>query len=444
MSQRGSNAGFDARSDSHHRRNDHQRASLPYRSDRDDRSITSYSTTSVRVTSKKGGPPISMNTRHNVNGGLSSHGRSRSRSGSIRTLSEAPDATVRPLSHRSENLSRGDNRPPERHHPLQRNRGSVTNERPESVSSDGTARPAPKHRTHGRDTDSQEFDGDSYASGRKSHTSGKESYTSGRKSHTSERYSETSQHHEPSAGSGSLYEDHPKKGHRYAPSDDGRQSRHTDRVARSESERTTRPSLDDELLSKHTESLSLHPRDPTLERVAKWNEEVKRDTKEDRWDGDPKTGLRSVNRSVNGEDHYGKGSNPPSHRGYPQSRHSERRYGQPKSDADSYSRSDTSRKSYIPPHPGSFAARYAPSETESYTLRNSPPPYRRGPYDTGYQNFGVEDHSSTYVTTNIGAPNVGFMDAPSKRQIREMMKHQRDRAMIERGLPPPVEKGFWD
>ncbi|TGO87559.1 hypothetical protein BPOR_0218g00050 [Botrytis porri] len=387
MSKGGSNAGWDIGSNSHHSGRDfYERASRPRHSDGSDGSVTRYSRTdgNVSVTRKKveRGPPISMHNRYGDEEFPPRH-RTRSRSGSIRAPSVVSDATVRP----------------------------------------------PKHRAHERDTDSPAF--------------GTESYTSGRRSHTSGQYSEPRQNHKPSARRGNLYEEDRKAGLNVYPLGvKDRQSRSGGSIAPSESERTHRPSLDDDKLSRQTASLNLHPLDPTLERVAKWNEEVKHKIKENRRDGNPTTGLRSVN----GEDHYREGSKAPSHHEYPQSHHSGRR-------------SQASRPSYISPPPGSFASgflpndtrsqsndlalkeyrsthapssnrshtsynhdRYTPSETPFYTSRDSPPPRRRGTYVDGHHNVGIVDYTQMNVT-NIHAPDMSFMNGPSKRQRREMRKH---------------------
>ncbi|TGO33318.1 hypothetical protein BHYA_0253g00150 [Botrytis hyacinthi] len=381
---------------------------------RDDRSIASHSRTTTSLSVPR----------------LSSNGRSRSRSGSVRAPSVASNGTARTPSHRSGSIIRGGDRSesPGRHHPLRSNRGSVTRERTESVSSDGTARPS-KPRGRDRDTDSQAFDTESYTSGRKSYTSGQ--YNGYTRSH-----------------------------------DDDQRS-HRDRSAR-----------EIERLSERTESLNL--RDPNHDRVAKWNKEVERETGGDRWNGDPTTGLRSVN---------GEGSNAPS--SLYKGSHSGRDRGRPQSDADSYSRSDTSRKSYIPPPPGSFASGFlpddtrsqshdlalqeyrddhaphktrshtsrdfaleeyrsahAPSESRSQRPRNPPPSYGRGTYVDGHHNIGSVDLRQTHMhKTTINGPDMSFMGGPSKKELRRMEKmreHERDMAMIDRGMVPPVRKGFWD
>ncbi|KAF7916161.1 uncharacterized protein EAE98_010746 [Botrytis deweyae] len=213
-------------------------------------------------------------------------------------------------------------------------------------------------------------------------------------------------------------------------------------------------------------SLNLHPRDPARERerereregerVAKWNEDVKRNTEEGILDGDPKTGLRSVN----GEDHYREGSNVPSHDEYQQSHHSERP-------------SQTSRPSYIPPPPELYASAfhpsgnrspfhdlalqaycnnyapssnrthishsrdsYAPSETPSQKPRNLPPPHRRGTYVGGHHNVGgnhnigaVDLRQMQVNVTNIEPPDMSLINGSSRRERRK----KRTRIEIEQG-----------
>ncbi|KAF7950034.1 hypothetical protein EAE96_007337 [Botrytis aclada] len=396
----GSNAGWDTRSRRSSRRDDHDSAPPPYRapSDRGNGSITSHSRreiiasdggsrTFVSVTSKRReGPPISMHARYSSNGGLSPHAGSESR-GSIR----APSVTSRTLQRNGES----------RH-------GSVTSKRSESVDSvdsDGTARPDPKHGTHGRDTD---LDRESYTSGRRSHASGRESHASDRRSHASGRESHTS----------------------------GRRS-HAPSEA---SEHTLRSDVEE--LSKQAGSLNLGPQDAKHERVKRWNEQVNRDTKGDRWDGDPTTGLRSDSE----EDHHGEGTNAPSHHKYPKIR-------EPRSHTSS---------SYVPPPPESYAARFPPSGTGShtskdlafqeyrdtyapsrnrthksrdlapkeyhdtydpYTSRNPPLSYGRGTYVDGHDNIGRVDNRSVYVT-QINGPDMSFMNEPSKGEKNRMRKHE--------------------
>ncbi|TGO62332.1 hypothetical protein BCON_0020g00040 [Botryotinia convoluta] len=410
MSQRGSNAGWDIRSDSHHsRRDDYERAPRPHRSDRDTGSITSHSrtdrnagdgriSTTVRVTSKKGGgPPISMD-RYGANGGFP-RSQSHSRSGSVRG-SDVPDPTARPPPPRSESRSRGSvNRsgPPESHrraffskqrivHKSESHHGSVTSKRPESVSSDRTA-----------------------------------------------RHSQT--RHEPSVKRGSLYEEDRKNGKSvYAPDVD-KQRRPRDSIAPSEASNRTIGSIHEMArLSERTRGLNLDPPDDN--------------------------GLGDLKSVAIGEDHNGQDpsvqsyhKSTPSH--YQQSHHSEHR-------------SHTSKPSYNPAPPGSFASGFPPSGNRShtsrdlaleeyrsthapsgnrshtsrdlaleeyrsthapsgnrpYTSRNPPPSYGRGTYVDGHHNVGVVDLTQTHVNvTNIHAPDMSFMNGPSKREKREMRKH---------------------
>ncbi|TGO16971.1 hypothetical protein BTUL_0022g00730 [Botrytis tulipae] len=383
MSYHGSNAGPDeARSVSHRsRRDDHEYAPLPHHKDRDNGSIAHYSTkirnvgddsistTSVRVRTKNNGPPISYNNRYGNDERLSSNRRSGSRSGSIRAPSVAFDGAARPPSHRSGSISRGGDRSdsperyrppshrsgsisrggdesPERHRPLQRKTGSHSgSKRAPSVSSDRTARPS-KPRDRERDTDSQAIDTQSYTSGQQPKIM------------------------VPEEGRGSLYEEDWKAGRSVYLREKPR-----GRIAPSEaSDRTLKSAREMASLSEDTESLSLDPRDPPDVRVAKWNEKVKRDT-------NPTIGPRSVSS----RDHYGEGSNAPSHQEYQESLRSERP-----------SHTSRSRQPYVAP---------------SRTSRNPPPPPRRGTY--------VEraDYSQMYVThetheTHIHAPDLSFMNEP--------------------------------
>ncbi|KAF7892077.1 hypothetical protein EAF00_008379 [Botryotinia globosa] len=326
-------------------------------------------------------------------------------------------------SHRSRSISRGGDESPERHRPLQRKTGSHSgSKRAPSVSSDRTARPSiPRDRQN--DTDSQAID--------------TQSYTSTRRSHTSRQYNG------------------------YTPSHHDNQRSHRGRSA-------------SELagLSKQTESLSLG--DPNHDRVARWSKGVEPETGGDWSDDDPTTELRSVNRE---------GSNAPSSL-YKKS-NSGRDRERFQSDADRYSRSDTSRKSYIPPPPGSFTADFPPNDTRSqshalalqqyrddhaprkarshrsydndgyassvprsHRPRNPSPSYGRDSYVDGHHNIGFVDLAQTHVNvTTINGPSGDFMGGPSKRELRRMEKereYELDRAMIDRGMIPPPRKGFWD
>ncbi|THV44836.1 hypothetical protein BGAL_0570g00030 [Botrytis galanthina] len=352
--------------------------------ERDDRSIASHSRTanSLSMPRKREdrGPPIAFNNRRPVDAGSSSNGRSRSRSGSVRTPSVAPGRTARTPSHSSGSISRGGDRSDssERHRPLRRNGGSVTNERSESVSSDGTVR-LPKPRI--RDADYQAFD--------------KESYTSGRKSHTSEQYNGYTSSH-----------------------DDDRRS-HRDRSA-------------SELagLSEQTESLNL--RDPNHDRVAKWNKGVERETREDRWDGDPTTGLRSVNRE---------GSNAPSsiYKGRSDKSRDFALEEYRDDRASHKTRSDTSRDFAFE----EYRRAHAPSVSRSQRPRNPPPSYGGGTYVDGHHNIGSVDLRQTHMhKTTIHGPDMSFMNGPSKKELRKMREHELEVEMIRHGMRP--RKGFWE
>lgn len=246
----------------------------------------------------------------------------------------------------------------------------------------------------------------------------------------------------PEEGRGSVYEEDWRAGRSVYLREKPR-----DRTAPSEaSGRTPRSTRDMERLSEETGSLSINDH----MKVAKWNEEVKRDTKGDRWNGNPTSGLESDN----GEDNYREGSNAPSHDGYQESLHSERLshtskqsrdralevYRDP--DAQSYT-SRSHHSSAAPSRSSQSHHSYASSAAPSRTSRNPPPPHSRGTY--------VEraDYSRTHVTheTHIHGPGTGFMDGPTKRDLRRMEKmreHELDMAMIDRGMVPHVRKGFWD
>ncbi|KAF7941651.1 uncharacterized protein EAE97_006488 [Botrytis byssoidea] len=423
MSYQGSNAGRD-RSVSHRGRDDNEYAPLPHHNDRGNGSIADYSrtvkdvgdgrmsTTSVRVRTRNTGPPISYNNTRYGNDG---NGRSQSRNGSIRAPSVAFDGAARPASHRSESISGGGGRSysPERHRPLQRKTGShYGSQRAPSVSSEKTARP-PIPRARGRDTDPQASDIQSYTSGQHN------GYTS---SHHNDRRSQRGKSKSELAG-----------------------------------------------LSEQTESLNLG--DPNHDRVARWSKGVESGTGGDSSDDEPPTELRSVNRE---------GSNAPSSL-YERS-NSGRDRERLRSD-DRYSRSDTSRKSYIPPPPGSFAADFPPNDTRSQsnalalqqcrddhaprkarshrpydhdgyassdapsraprsrqpyvaparTSRNPPPPPHRGTY------IERADYSQMYVThetheTHIHAPDLSFMNEPSKSEKKRIRAHKLELERIRYGL----------
>ncbi|TGO44354.1 hypothetical protein BOTNAR_0843g00030 [Botryotinia narcissicola] len=342
--------------------------SVSHRSVGDDR----ISTTSVRVRTRNTGPPISFNNKYGKDERLP-RSQSRSRDGSKRAPSVASERTARPPSHRSGSISRG---------ALQRKTGShYGSQHTLSVASDRTARP-PIPRARGRDTDSQAIDTQSYTSGQLE-----------------------SKIMVPEEGRGSLYEEEWKAGRsvylREKPSG---------RIASSEaSDRTLKSAREMASLSEDTESLSLDPRDPPDVRVAKWNEKVKRDT------------LKIGPRSVNSIDHYGEGSNAPSHQEYQESLHSER-----PSHTSKQSR-DLALRSYRDPDAPSRTSYSrqsdASSDAPARTSRNSPPPPHRGTY------IKRADYSQMYVThetheTHIHAPDLSFMNEPSKSEKKRIRAHE--------------------
>ncbi|KAM0146896.1 hypothetical protein ACHAPG_010883 [Botrytis cinerea] len=410
----------DDRSVSH--RSDHSRSN---RSSRRDGNGSNTHLSTKRVPRTRGeGPPISMNTRYpRSNGGSSSHGRSQSHnrdaSGS-ELASNASGSTLRPSSRRGENRHRSD-------------------------------------------------DIASQASG------------------ATLRYSETRKRYKPEPNRGSAYEQDWKDGRNvYLISDDDEPRNPRKSVPRSEaSGHTARSVREMAKLSEQTKHLNLDPQDDPRDKVeklkeelvdAEWEAEVKSKTSEGRHrrDGNRASDLISI---ATGEDYSGKSQSVTSYDGSITSNtRSGHPHGRPRSNAD-YSRSQTSKSSYNAPPPRSFASGHAPSNTRSQPRdgalevyrgsyasstsgshashhssrsyarqypdpRRSPSP-RRGPYVGGRHN--VLEYAETNINmTYIGAPDMSFMNEPSKKEKRRQEEHELHMEMVRNNMRPPVKKTIWD
>ncbi|ATZ56233.1 hypothetical protein BCIN_13g00820 [Botrytis cinerea B05.10] len=431
----------DDRSVSH--RSDHSRSS---RSSRRDGNGSDTHLSTKRVPRTRGeGPPISMNTRYpRSNGGSSSHGRSQSHnrdaSGS-ELASNASGSTLRPSSRRGESRHRSDDIA--------------------SQASGATLRSLQSSRV---DTASQ--GGGSYAS---------------------KPHSETRKRYKPEPNRGSGYEQDWKDGRNvYLISDDDEPRNPRKSVPRSEaSGHTARSVREMAKLSEQTKHLNLDPQDDPRDKVeklkeelvdAEWEAEVKSKTSEGRHrrDSNRPSDLISI---ATGEDYSGKSQSITSYDGSTTSNtRSKHPHGRPRSNAD-YSRSQTSNSSYNAPPPRSFASGYAPSNTQSQPRdgalevyrgsyapstsgshashhssrsharqypdpRRSPPP-RRGPYVGGHHN--VLEHAETNINmTYIGAPDMSFMNEPSKKERRRQKEHELHMEMVRNNMRPPVKKTIWD
>ncbi|TEY86689.1 hypothetical protein BOTCAL_0004g00430 [Botryotinia calthae] len=289
------------------------------------------------------------------------------------------------------------------------------------------------------------------------------------------RRSEARKHSKPEPNRGSLYEQDWKDGrnvHLISDDDEPRNPRKS--VPGSEtSGHTTRSAREMAKLSEQTKRLNLDPHDRVEELKeelvnAEWEAEVKRKTSKGkpRRDGNRAADLISV---ATGEDHNGKAQSVSSYNGSTTSNpRSEHPHGRPRSNAD-YGRSQTSRSSYNAPsdarphrssklaletyhdpHAGRTASHASYHPPRSHTRgnpdpRHSSPPYGNSQYVGGHDNVGSLQYAETNVNmTYIGAPDMGFMNEPSKREKRRQEEHELHREMVRNGMTPPARKTIWD
>ncbi|KAM0125892.1 hypothetical protein ACHAO1_010381 [Botrytis cinerea] len=276
-------------------------------------------------------------------------------------------------------------------------------------------------------------------------------------SYASKPHSETRKRYKPEPNRGSGYEQDWKDGRNvYLISDDDEPRNPRKSVPRSEaSGHTARSVREMAKLSEQTKHLNLDPQDDPRDKVEKLKEELV----DAEWEAERKS------QSITSYD----GSTTSNTR-------SKHPHGRPRSNAD-YSRSQTSNSSYNAPPPRSFASGYAPSNTQSQPRdgalevyrgsyapstsgshashhssrsharqypdpRRSPPP-RRGPYVGGHHN--VLEHAETNINmTYIGAPDMSFMNEPSKKERRRQKEHELHMEMVRNNMRPPVKKTIWD
>ncbi|KAM0130453.1 hypothetical protein ACHAP3_007316 [Botrytis cinerea] len=411
-----------------------------------------------------------MNTRYpRSNGGSSSHGRSQSHnrdaSGS-ELASNASGSTLRPSPRRGESRHRSDD---------------IASQASGATLRSSSRRGENRHRSD--DIASQA----SGATLRSLQSSRVDTASQGGGSYASKPHSETRKRYKPEPNRGSVYEQDWKDGRNvYLISDDDEPRNPRKSVPRSEaSGHTTRSVREMAKLSEQTKHLNLDPQDDPRDKVeklkeelvdAEWEAEVKSKTSEGRHrrDSNRPSDLISI---ATGEDYSGKSQSITSYDGSTTSNtRSKHPHGRPRSNAD-YSRSQTSNSSYNAPPPRSFASGYAPSNTQSQPRdgalevyrgsyapstsgshashhssrsharqypdpRRSPPP-RRGPYVGGHHN--VLEHAETNINmTYIGAPDMSFMNEPSKKERRRQKEHDLHMEMVRNNMRPPVKKTIWD